>query len=225
MIERALAWSSLLLVLAPPLAAAAAGAAPAGAAPMGAPSRPAEKGCAWRKISDGALGLEAWVEPCDFGSRKVRCQVAKRALVMDWSDSGIDPQPVVEVLALGKDESAEAGMRRIFLQHTDPKVAKQCELRRYTEGVAPRVGAERYNFVPDAAYQKRLDAKKEDGVPDPPCGDWGIAPDGIQYFEAQPASGAHKVLFVRYGQDQPLFDEETLRLLPSPAAPAKPATH
>jgi len=27
--------------------------------------------------------------------------------------------------------------------------------------------------------------------------DWGDAPDGIQYFEAQPASAAHKVLFVR----------------------------
>ncbi|HYL05698.1 MAG TPA: hypothetical protein VE075_06640, partial [Thermoanaerobaculia bacterium] len=66
----------------------------------------------------------------------------------------------------------------------------------------------------DAAYAKELAAKHEDGVPDPACGDWGDSPDGIQYFEAQPASGARKVLFVRLGQDEPLFDEATLRLLP-----------
>jgi hypothetical protein len=73
----------------------------------------------------------------------------------------------------------------------------------------------RFTFVPNAAYQKELDAKADpDEVPDSPCGEWGTAPDGIQYFETQPASGARKVLFVRVGQDEPLFDEKTLRLLP-----------
>ena len=50
-----------------------------------------------------------------------------------------------------------------------------------------------------------------DEVGDPQCGDFGDSPDGIQYFEVQP--GARKVLFVRVGQDIPLFDEQTLRLL------------
>jgi hypothetical protein len=47
-------------------------------------------------------------------------------------------------------------------------------------------------------------------VGDPPCGDYGDSPDGIQYFEVQP--GATKVLFVRVGQDVPLFDERTLKV-------------
>ena len=42
-----------------------------------------------------------------------------------------------------------------------------------------------------------------------------VVPDGIQYFETQPASGSGKVLFVRVGQDVPLFDDFTLRLLPA----------
>jgi hypothetical protein len=67
--------------------------------------------------------------------------------------------------------------------------------------------------VPNKAYGKQLAAQADPNeVPDPPCGDWGDAPDGIQYFEAQPASGVAKVLFVRVGQDTPLFDEATLRL-------------
>ena len=78
-------------------------------------------------------------------------------------------------------------------------------------GGEKRPGATRYTFVPNAAYQKELDAKADPNeVGDPPCGDWGDAPDGIQYFEVQP--GARKVLFVRAGQDEPLFDERTLRL-------------
>ena len=59
--------------------------------------------------------------------------------------------------------------------------------------------------------QKLNKEAKSDEVGDPPCGDWGDSPDGIQYFETQP--GARSVLFVRVGQDEPLFDEKTLRLL------------
>ena len=209
MTRRPLAWAALLLVTSLP-----AGTAGAAGAAAGGPSRKPVKGCAWRKISDPALGLEAWVQRCDFGFRKIDFQVAKAALLIRWSDGGGTTEPVVDVLDLLQGETPEAGIRRIFAQHTDKKVAARCVLRRYTEGPTP-AGAQRFTFVPDPAYQKELDAKAkaEDGVPDPPCGDWGVAPDGIQYFEAQPASGARKVLFVRVGQDEPLFDEATLRLL------------
>ena len=30
---------------------------------------------------------------------------------------------------------------------------------------------------------------------DPPCGDWGDAPDGIQYFEVQPGARSVEHLF------------------------------
>jgi len=89
------------------------------------------------------------------------------------------------------------------------------------------VGIERFSFVPNRGYKKELQKRaNRDEVPDPPCGEWGDAPDGIQYFEAQPRSGARKVLFVRVGQDEPLFDEKTLRLLPPrsglPPTPSPP---
>src|SRR5258708_2435171 len=203
MTRRPLAWAALLLVVSLPAGAAAGG-----------PSRKPVKGCAWRKLSDATLGLEAWVQRCDFGLRKIDFQVAKTALLIRWSDGGGTAEPVVEVLDLLQGETPEAGVRRIFALHTDKRVAARCLLRRYTEGTTP-AGAQRFTFVPDAAYQKQLDARAEDGVPTPPCGEWGGAPDGIQSFEAQPASGARKVLFVRVGQGEPLFDEATLRLLAS----------
>jgi hypothetical protein len=184
----------------------------AAGAPQGGPARPAVKGCAWEKTSNAALGLEAWVQRCDYGFRKIDFLVKDASLAVRYSDGG-SPEPVVDVLALLPGETPEAGVKRLFEARTEKAVANRCVMVPY--GGETRAGAKRLTFVPDSAYHKELQAKADPNeVPDPPCGDWGDAPDGIQYFETQPASGARKVLFVRVGQDEPLFDEKTLRLLP-----------
>lgn len=180
----------------------------------GGPSRPAEKNCAWERVSDARIGLEAWVQRCDFGSRKIDFLFVGSSLAIRYSDGGA-PDPLVDVLDLLGDETPEAGVKRLFAAKTPNAVASRCVLRPFRGGKTP-TGVHRYTFVPDAAYSKELAKKADpDEVPEPPCGDWGDAPDGIQYFEAQPASGARRVLFVRVGQDQPLFDEQTLKLLPA----------
>src|SRR5436309_620965 len=47
------------------------------------PSRPADKGCTWRKLSDPNLGLEAWVQRCTYSANRTIDFVAKdHALVM-----------------------------------------------------------------------------------------------------------------------------------------------
>jgi len=193
-----------------------AGASPAGAAGKGRPSRPAEKGCAWEKLSDPRIGLEAWVQRCDFGFRKIQFRYSKNALAIAYSDGGGELDPLVDVFDLRAGESPEAGARRIFAERTGRELAGRCILAPYKDELNPTpAGVERYTFVPDAAYDRELEARgPADGVPDPPCGDWGEAPDGIQYWEAQPSSGARRILFVRVGQDVPLFDEQTLTILP-----------
>jgi hypothetical protein len=197
-----LGWAATLLVLAVPANALAP-----------KPSRSAVKDCVWQRFSNPQLGLEAWVQHCDFGARKIDFRVQNQALFVHYSDGNFE-QPVIHVFDLKPGETVEAGIHRIWAQHTDARVAARCVIERYTEGKTPS-GVVRYTFVPDKAYQKQLDARHEDGVPDPPCGDWGTAPDGIQYFEAQPASGARRFLFVECGQDEPLFDDATLHLLPT----------
>lgn len=182
------------------------------AAPFGAaadhPSRPPAKNCKWEKLSDAALGLDAWVQRCNYGSRKIDLFTKGPSLYIRYSDGGA-PDPLIDVLPLLPGETAEAAMKRIFLSHTLPKIAKRCVLAPYPGD--KRAGATRYTFLPNAAYKKELDAKSDPNeVGDPACGDWGDAPDGIQYFEVHP--GARRVLFVRVGQDEPLFDDNTLRL-------------
>jgi len=195
------------------LLAASALASPA---PRGEPSRPPEKKCSWERLADAAIGLEAWVQRCDFGFRKIDFLFSKGSLAIRYSDGG-DTDPVVDVFSLAAGETAESGAKRIFREKTDKALAERCVLVAYRDefSKAP-AGVERYTFVPDKAYAAELEAKGEpDGVPDPPCGDRGESPDGIGYWEAQPARNPRKILFVSVGQDTPLFDERTLRLLPS----------
>ncbi|HET7452244.1 MAG TPA: hypothetical protein VFL12_05850 [Thermoanaerobaculia bacterium] len=181
-----------------------------------APSRPPEKGCAWERISDTRVGLEAWVQRCDFGFRKIDLLFRNRSLCQHWSDGG-EVDPLVDVYDLKAGESAQDAMRRVFAEKTPRALASRCVLvTRHDEFLKTPPGIERYAFVPDKAYEAELaKGPQPDGVPDPPCGDWGESADGIGYWESQPQSGARRILFVRYGQDAPLFDEQTLKLLPA----------
>lgn len=178
------------------------------------PSRRAEKGCTWFEIRDRTLGLAAWTQQCVFGSRRVDFTVQGSSLAIRFSDGG-GPEPVIDVFDLLPDEKPETGVRRLFDAKTSKSVASRCVLAP-DRSTKARTGVSRFTFVPDAAYEMELKSKQNPNeVPEPPCGAWGASADGIQYFEAQPASGALKVLFVRVGQDTPLFDERTLRLLPA----------
>lgn len=177
-----------------------------------APSRPPIDKCAWEKLADKTVGLAAWVQRCDFGFRQIHFEFVGNALAIKYSDGGA-PDPLVELFDIKSGETAEAAVLRLLLEKTDKAVSARCVLAPYTEGSVP-TGVKRYTFSPDAAYAKELKALANDEVPEPPCGDWGEMPDGIQYFEV-PAGEAHKLLFVRVGQDEPLFDEQTLRVLPA----------
>ncbi|ESY03796.1 hypothetical protein X753_22585 [Mesorhizobium sp. LNJC399B00] len=174
-----------------------------------APSRPPIDKCVWEKLADKTVGLAAWVQRCDFGFRQIHFEFVGNALAIKYSDGGA-PDPLVEVFDIKSGETAEAAVLRLLLEKTDKSVSARCVLTPYTEGTVP-AGVKRYTFSPDAAYAKELKALANDEVPEPPCGDWGEMPDGIQYFEA-PAGEGRRVLFVRAGQDEPLFDDQTLRV-------------
>jgi len=180
---------------------------------MAQPSRPAVEGCKWEMLSDKALGLDAWVQRCDFKGRKTFFSVQGDSLVMHYSD-GSNPEPVIKVIDIKPGETADAAMTRFFRAHTPKKVADRCVIAPYVSDIKPPAGAKRVTFSPNPAYAKELEKKRiaehYDGIPDPPCGDYGETADAVEYWETQ--SGAHHVVFINAGQDDPLFDEATLRL-------------
>ncbi|MER9966949.1 hypothetical protein [Mesorhizobium sp. M0060] len=176
------------------------------------PSRPPVDKCTWERLADRDVGLAAWVQRCDFGFRQIHFELGGNALAIKYSDGG-PADPVVEVFDMLPGEAADAVLGRIFSQKTEKAISTRCVLMPYTEGAAP-AGTMRYVFSPDAAYREELKAVADpDEVGEPPCGEWGEAPDGIQYFEVQ-SPELRKLLFVRVGQEEPLFDEQTLQILP-----------
>ncbi|MEP6769643.1 MAG: hypothetical protein ABJC61_13300 [Acidobacteriota bacterium] len=115
-------------------------------------------------------------------------------------------------------EAANAGGKRLFSEAAGAPLAGRCIVARQ-RGAGPPPGVRRWTFVPDPASRKELGAKADPNeAGDPPCGERGVSPDGIQYIESFPDGPARKVLFARVGQDQPLVDENTLRLLSPPEA-------
>ncbi len=182
-------------------------------AQTGAPSRAPQKGCKWERATDKTAGFAAWVERCDFGNRKIHLYIKGNALMQQYSDAGATPDALIESFALQPNEAVDAGVRRVYLAHTTKAISDKCVIAPYTLGKAA-ADAKRFTFVPNAAYAKSLKAKQDpNDIPEPPCGDWGIAPDGQQFFEAWPMNTVRRLLFVRVGQDTPLFDEMTLQLL------------
>jgi hypothetical protein len=183
------------------------------AAQTGEPSRASLPGCVWEQRSSAAAGLAAWVQRCDYGSRKIDLFFKDNTLAIQYSDGG-EPSAVIEVFDLRQGETPAAGVKRVFADLTaDKTFVERCVLTPYRETRAP-AGVLRFTFVPDTEYKKELDEQADPSdIPEPPCGEWGIAPDGIQYFEAAEAGKVRKLLFVRVGQDTPLFDENTLQLI------------
>jgi len=178
-----------------------------------APSRQAEKGCKWEQINDAALGLEVWVQQCDFGFRKVTLSARANALAQHFSDGGED-EKLIETFPMQAGEKPEAAIKRVFDQHTtDQDLVARCLVKPYkSEGPVPQ-GVKRYTVLPNAALAKEWKAKTDPGdIPEPPCGEWGDMPDSVQYYEVQ--AGANRIMIVRAGQDEPMFDDRTLRLLP-----------
>ena len=213
--NRTISLSALAALL---LASAVVPSARTAHAQTGAPSRAPEKGCTWERASDKSAGFAAWVERCDFGTRKIHLYIKGNALLQQYSDGGATADTLIESFALQPNETTEAGVRRVYLAHTAKVTSDKCVMAPYTLGKAP-ADVKRLTFVPNAAYEKALKAKQNPNeVPEPPCGDWGIAPDGQQFFAVWPTSAVRRLLFVRVGQDTPLFDEMTLQLLAPPAA-------
>lgn len=131
-------------------------AAPAiSAVERGRPSRPAEKGCTWRKLSDPKIALEAWVQRCDFGFRKIDFRFSKNSLAVEYSDGGGELDPLVDVYDLKPGESPEAGVCRLFAGRTDKATSARCVLAPYkNEFSTTPAGVERFTFVPNAAVRR-----------------------------------------------------------------------
>ncbi len=81
------------------------------------------------------------------------------------------------------------------------------------EVASGRRGVRRFELRPAGACAEEF-RRRSAGEPVPAtCSGWGVGNSGMRYFELH-ANAPGRALFVEIGQDAPLFDEQSIVLLP-----------
>jgi hypothetical protein len=188
---------AIAIILSSPLAAAA--------------ERPPEpkthsmEGCIW-SWKEGA-GIGFWAEDCDIETGKWRIEFDATGKRFLQTVDGKDGHPVVYVF----EKVAAADISSML-----PKLRKEKLILDSDECVfAPdednRANGGRLTFqvVPVGKLKEAFEKSPSDEVPEPPCGELGLLPDAVGYFMLDPKQ-PDKALYLMLGQDQPLFDPETI---------------
>ena len=119
-----------------------------------------------------------------------------------------------EVLSKPADQSLEEAIRESFVTPLEPEARASCEVRNSTEGPPPGRDKIIVEIVPTGRYEKKIMHDLErNGPRDFGCGPFGKG-QGTTYFEYHPFEDRTKYLYVIYGMDAPLFDENTIALYP-----------
>jgi hypothetical protein len=158
-------------------------------------SRAPEKGCQWIDFRNDKQGYSVLVQDCD-GGRSGTEQARKD----------------IEMFTKGSDVPIEVAIReRIFGTMTD-REREGCAVRPQTRIMFPGL-VQSFEIVPRGPYASEVLKRREEGEELDPCGKYGPGRKAA-FFEYQPSESLKKYVFVRLGQDPPLFDEMSIRIAP-----------
>ncbi|HZP20438.1 MAG TPA: hypothetical protein VFB16_09540 [Bauldia sp.] len=189
------------------LATMLGGGALAAQPPKPAHSKVDDKACTFEWKTGAGIGV--WAERCTLSTGvwelKYRADLPGFALTID----GGDEQVVIQVFRKPADKPIDAILpdlvKRGYIKPTE------CAFALADEQVtgAPPAGRHYFEVDPTGARKAAFDALPDDEVPDPPCGDYGMAPDGITFFMTDDAH-PDRVVYLNLGQDGTMFDERTV---------------
>ena len=172
-------------------------------------SRSAWKGCDWKPFHSASLGISLLVQDCkDPASHYVFSVVGNRIEQHRPADDRTYNGPrMIEVCTKPAGQSIEAAIAVQFIARLPREARRSCRVVPYREGGGAKL---RYTIEPSGAYGKKIHAELADHPRDFGCGDYGRAQSN-SYFEYHPSESRTRFAFVDAGQDEPLFDEESIR--------------
>lgn len=165
------------------------------------------KGCDWAWKTGQGIGL--WTEACSFetGLWAVDYDAAN-----DWfalSVNGTDPYPVVRHWRkAGGPEALLPDLKAKDLVLNDP----ECVFASTTDMIAPP-GWTALEVMPVGKLKAAFESQPTDEVPEPPCGELGMAVDYIGFFMVH-KDHPDRVVYVNLGQDGTMIDIGSLTLTP-----------
>ncbi|HYM73047.1 MAG TPA: hypothetical protein VET89_08705 [Stellaceae bacterium] len=108
------------------------------------------------------------------------------------------------------DQTIEAAIAQQFIATlTDTEAKASCKVRAFKNPAVKGKGKLLFQIMPTGAYARKVEKKLQQEPGDFGCGDFG-AGQSTAYFEYHPAETKAKFLYVDTGQDEPLFDQDSI---------------
>ena len=161
--------------------------------------------CAWVWKTGRGIGL--WTEDCKFDTGRWNIAYDEAADTFSLQVNGGDPYAVVrQFREEGGPEALLPGLKAQGLVLDDP----ECLFVQSTDKNAPD-GWTIWDVEPTGKRKTAFEAMPGDEVPEPPCGELGMAVDFAGFFMVH-RDFPDRILYVNLGQDGTMFDLGSLTL-------------
>lgn len=163
------------------------------------PSRKAYDGFEWKKLS--GAGLELWYQAND--NIRLIADSSLPGIVM-IRKGDVSPHKVIQVFDLQNNTIND--VIDILKKSEGWDDNQKCRFKDIESG---REKIRRYVMVPDGDYATKIEAEMKTSPVPVTCNGWGVGNSGMRYFEIH-ESNPGRAIFVKVGQDAPLFDENSI---------------
>jgi hypothetical protein len=179
------------------------------------PSRTPDPGCSWEDFASADLGIRPLVENCVDPSMHYVFSANG-----DWleqhrpsDDRTFGSHQIIRVIKKPEDQPIEAAIRQQFIAALTDKAARaSCKVAPAKDTGVRGSGKILLEIVPTGAYARKIDRLLKDEPRDFGCGDYGKG-QATLYFEYHPAESKTKYLWIDAGQDEPLFDRNSIQII------------
>ena len=163
--------------------------------------------CKWAWKTGRGIGI--WAEDCKFDTGLFVTTYDEKIDSFVQSTDGADPYPVLRQFHKKADEGPDALLPELKAAKLIPD-DDECKFEpsEATKGFGTWTT---YDIMPQGKRKAAFDAAPSDEIPDPPCGDVGLAVDFQAYFMID-SRHPDRVIYVNLGQDGSMFDPFSISL-------------
>jgi len=162
--------------------------------------------CTWVWRAGRDIGL--WTEDCSFATGHWAVAYDEANDQFALSVDGGEPYPVVRQFHLAPGEEL-AGLLTALKSKGLIRDTADCQFAPAADQQVP-AGWSAFEVVPTGKLKEMFEAQPSDEVPEPPCGEIGLMPDGAGFFLVH-KDHPDRVVHVDLGQDGTMIEPFTLR--------------
>ncbi len=175
-------------------------------------SREPGAGCVWNKIQSGSGELSFLSQKCLWEGLIAEVkETGLNTFVIGYNDGAMS-DPIIELLVKPSEVEEVLFLKNHYISQLPDYQREHCVVIPVTQGTPENIL--RFIIGPDEEYSAKIQLEvEEEQISEDPCGTFGFVSGGLmQYFEFHPLESNEKYLFLKIGEDFPIFDEQSFRI-------------